>query len=527
MSERVRVLVIDDQLETLNLLGMRLAEDGFNVEKASSGEEGLRLAYTFHPDVIILDIIMPGMDGLQACEQLRVMTDAVILFVTVRSQTEDVVRGLRAGADDYIVKPYPYQELLARISACLRRRSESQSPPLRLAYGEARLSADPSRRLVFLNDGRSVQLTPTEFSLLEYLIRNRGRVLSADAILANVWGPGYTGEHQLVKQFIYRLRTKLEPDPSEPEYIITIRGSGYTLEEDTRPATHKHSTKDKMSAPVSAGVYPSEPRASPPATKPFLPQKMDLGELGRVRGRPWAGKLAMALVLAAFLSLGLFYVAGYALPGDALYPVKTGVEGARLLLNRDQIQEQRMLIQFAQTRLQEADLLLNERRHRELPDTLTAYEMLVDQAVGMLVHIKEQDHPQTDSVELTLEMNLKQQAQQLAALFTRAPQDYQPFFHQVLEDVEGHALQIDGVPSMTPSAALTPQVASPTNQEAIHSQNGETGTREADPSVLDSPSTMDPGGEHSPRELATPEKTETTANPPSPASTSVPNPHNQ
>jgi DNA-binding response OmpR family regulator len=482
------------------------------------------MAYSFHPDVIILDIIMPGMDGLQVCEQLRVMTDAVILFVTVRGHTEDVIRGLRAGADDYIIKPYPYRELMARMKACLRRRSEGRSSSLRLENKEAMLSADPSRRLVFLNDGRSVQLTPTEFSLLEYLIRNRGRVLSADAILANVWGPGYTGEHQLVKQFIYRLRTKLEPDPSDPEYILTIRGSGYTLEEDTRPSGGKLKDATKSSGSDPAGFHPSVSGSAPSARSPRSIQKIDLQELGRVRSRPWSGRFALAVLLAMIFSLGLSYVAGFALPGDALYPVKTGMEDVRLFLTRDHIQEQRMLVHFAQLRLQEADLLLTRRRHQELPRTLTAYETLVDQAAGILMHIKEQEDPQVDTLESMLGSSLTWQAQQLAELLVRAPQDYQPFFNQVLEDVEGHALLIHGASTPTPSVpALTPQASS--NPESIHNQEAASGTRAADPSVNGSPSGVDSNGEHQDRERMIREKTGTPFVLPPPASTTSSKPH--
>lgn len=231
-----RLLIIDDELKSLEILALRLRQDGFEVETAGSGQEGLRLAYQTQPDGVILDRIMPGVDGLEVCRRLRSMTDVVIVFITVKASPDDIVQGLQAGADDYVVKPYNYKELCARLEACLRRRGDAHKlPPVRLANGEALLLADPSRRLVFLNGERSVQLTPKEFELLEFLVRNRGRVMSAQAILVNVWGPGYEGEEALVKQFIYRLRSKLELDPSNPEYIVTIRGSGYALEEDTRP----------------------------------------------------------------------------------------------------------------------------------------------------------------------------------------------------------------------------------------------------------------------------------------------------
>ncbi|NIM92151.1 MAG: response regulator [Anaerolineales bacterium] len=234
-----RILVIDDEIKVLKILSTRLRMDGFDVFTASTDMAGMRLAYEMHPDVIVLDIIMPGVDGFEVCQRLRTLTDAIIILVSGRRYTEDIVHGLRVGADDYMVKPYNYKELVARMRAFLRRRANAPIPPFRLTHGEALLVADASRRLIFINDGRSVYLTPKEYDLLVYLVKNQGKVLSADALLANVWGPEYRGEHHLVKQFIYRLRNKIEQDPSNPEFIVTIRGSGYTFEEDTRPIPGK------------------------------------------------------------------------------------------------------------------------------------------------------------------------------------------------------------------------------------------------------------------------------------------------
>lgn len=249
MSVRPRILIVDDEYKSLELLAMRLREDGLEVLTATNGLEGMRMAYETHPDVIFLDIVMPGMNGLEVCRQLRAVSDAVIMLVSVKGTSEDIVRGLQMGADDYIVKPYNYQELIARMAACLRRRVVGQLPPVRLAQGEALLVTDPDRRLIFINDGRSVQLTPKEYELLEYLVRNQGRVLSIEAILANVWGGEYSGDKHLVKQFIYRLRGKLEADPSNPEYIVTVRGSGYAFEEATRPVQDRKLAPDAKSDP--------------------------------------------------------------------------------------------------------------------------------------------------------------------------------------------------------------------------------------------------------------------------------------
>lgn len=229
MPGEMRVLVIDDDVTLGNLLCMLLEKDGFGALCATSGLEGLRQAQQERPDAIILDVMMPGMHGYEVCRRLRKITDAAIVFVSVKGTTEDIVRGLHLGADDYVVKPYTYEELSSRLLACLRRRKAGSLPPVYKASREMMLVTDPDRRLVFINN-HETQLTPTEFQVLKYLLKNQGKVLSTDAILANAWGPEYIGERELVKQFIYRLRAKLEPDPKDPKYIQTVRGAGYVFE---------------------------------------------------------------------------------------------------------------------------------------------------------------------------------------------------------------------------------------------------------------------------------------------------------
>ena len=229
MIHKARVLVIDDDIMLSNMLALLLETDGFEVASAYTGQEGLNLAEQLEPDAIVLDIKMPGMDGFEVCRRLREKTNAVILFASVRDKPEDIVRGLQLGGDDYVVKPYSYQELSSRLIACLRRQRAGMPPTVLEASGEIMLVADPDRRLVFIND-QEVQLTPTEFEVLKYLMKNQGKVLSQEAILANAWGPEYIGDSSLVKQFVYRLRNKLESEPSEPHYILTVRGAGYVFE---------------------------------------------------------------------------------------------------------------------------------------------------------------------------------------------------------------------------------------------------------------------------------------------------------
>jgi len=230
-ARKVHVLVIDDDVTLANLLCMLLEKDGFEASVANSGPEGLRFAQQEAPDAIILDIMMPGMSGYEVCRRLRKMTDAVIVFVSVKGSTEDIILGLQMGGDDYVAKPYTYAELANRLYACLRRRGTGKMPTVLKAAKDLMLVTDPDRRLVFVDD-REAQLTPTEFQVLMYLMKHPGKVLSADAILANAWGPEYVGAHELVKQFIYRLRSKLEADPSKPSHILTVRGSGYVFEAD-------------------------------------------------------------------------------------------------------------------------------------------------------------------------------------------------------------------------------------------------------------------------------------------------------
>jgi DNA-binding response OmpR family regulator len=227
-TARPRVLVVEDDLPTLNLLDLWLQKDGYEVEKATSGPVALRVAYDAHPEAIVLDVMMPGMDGLEVCRRIRHMTEAPILILSARGKSTDIIAGLEAGADDYIVKPFVYAELRARLEARLRRRPpapEAESNDGRRALW----LTDPPRHLVFVNQC-AVQLTPKEFDVLQYMARYLGKVVAPDAILANVWGPEFVGERHLLKQYIYRLRAKVEPNSRRPKYLLTVRGSGYVLE---------------------------------------------------------------------------------------------------------------------------------------------------------------------------------------------------------------------------------------------------------------------------------------------------------
>ena len=440
MQGRTRVLIIDDEYKTLEILGMRLSQDGFEVTTATTGEAGLKLAYETHPDAILLDIIMPGMDGFNACRRLREVTDAVIMLVSVKGDSDDVIRGLHSGADDYIVKPYNYLELLARLYACLRRRSDSKLPPLRLQRGEAVLITDPSRRLVFINDGRSVKLTPKEFELLRYLVENRGRVLSADAILSNVWGPEYQGERDLVKQFIYRLRNKLEVEPSKPEYIVTVRGSGYAFEEDTRPRGRVSSPHLQTEAPpLPQAVKPlivQENQEPPSWAAQSLPRELSSRDphsverethgRSRKKMRAWVRRAAAAIFLTVLGTLGTTFASGYALPGDALYPVKSLVEDVQHTLAQDEVSLAHLHIQLAETRLEEAASFMNQGRYGDISMAMNEYEQEMQVATWELVRFAGGEERYSKAVALVLEMRVENQVNMLNELISNAPNEARP-----------------------------------------------------------------------------------------------------
>lgn len=225
-SRRFRVLAIDDQPDALKLLQVLLTSHGFDVVTATDALSGLRTAYQTHPDVILLDVMMPNVDGFELCARLREVTSVPIIFVTARGTIEDVVHGFSLGADDYLVKPFEGSELVSRIGACLRRAGQSVAEGEDVLLPSASIMLDCGRHELVIGD-RITYLTPKEFEVLRLLIRHRGKVLSADAILAQVWGNDWMGEPDLVKQYIYQLRQKIEPDPRSPRYLRTVQGGGY------------------------------------------------------------------------------------------------------------------------------------------------------------------------------------------------------------------------------------------------------------------------------------------------------------
>lgn len=223
MDKPARILVVDDEPAIQELLRHNLTREGYEVEVAADGHAALAAAG--RADLIILDLMLPGLDGLTVCREIRRRSDVPILMLTARAEDTDKIVGLEVGADDYVTKPFNVRELVARVRAILRRARRDEGPPTqRLQVGDIALDLEARQAYV---GAREVNLSPTEFRLLEVLMENRGRVLSRDQLLDRVWGADYAGDPRVVDVYIRYLREKLEPDPSHPTYIETVRGAGY------------------------------------------------------------------------------------------------------------------------------------------------------------------------------------------------------------------------------------------------------------------------------------------------------------
>ena len=220
-----KILLIDDDPTLLNLLSLYLRESDFEVFEASNGPLGLRLAFNEKPDLVLLDVMLPGMDGWEVCARLRELTDLPIIMVTAKTTEQDKLRGFRLGVDDYITKPFSFAELVARMQAVLGRLRSEHKENGYLAHGEIILDMDKFQATL---SGRILDLTPKEFRLLEALVRRKGKVASEEDLLREVWGE-YSNDPAIVRRYILMLRKKLEPDPSNPVWIRTARGFGYRL----------------------------------------------------------------------------------------------------------------------------------------------------------------------------------------------------------------------------------------------------------------------------------------------------------
>ncbi len=231
MSQQA-VLVIEDEENLLKAIKYNLEQDGYKVQSAMDGEQGLEMARQTQPSMIILDIMLPKLDGIEVCRILRRESNVPILMLTAKSEEIDRVVGLELGADDYVTKPFSMRELMARTKAVLRRYSLSASNTAKESgkiLRAGKLEVNISKHVVTL-DGEPLELKPREFDLLALLVENAGRALTRDRILENIWGQDYYGDTRTVDVHIRWLREKIEGDPGSPKQIITIRGVGYRFD---------------------------------------------------------------------------------------------------------------------------------------------------------------------------------------------------------------------------------------------------------------------------------------------------------
>ena len=437
MSDRTLVLVIDDEVESNEILAMHLEKDGFEVLTAISGTEGLRLAYDHQPEAVILDIRMPGMDGREVCARLRDITDAVIIFATVVTESEETVRALQLGADDYVTKPIEYKVLAARLEAHLRRRAGRDRILPAAGPTAAPWKIDEVRREVEI-DGRKVMLSPKEFDVFLLFVKHPDQVLSADEILTRVWGPEYLGDHDLVKQFVYRLRSKLEVDSSHPKIIVTVRGAGYSFEPDAAPTPLP---KLEVSAVRERGrVSDLRNRA-----KERLPElvasalsladtKTSIKKLSTRRLRAWfaelprvnAAWLVVPVAIAVLILGGLVAQASLAaIPGDGNYPFKLLIERAQLMTTLNEQRALGLRLEFLQRRVAEITSLAETGRTEQIPTAVRRFEGEVDKAIRIIPR---------DRLSITFsEVEFEGQIEELTALREQSGAELGPAYSNAIE----------------------------------------------------------------------------------------------
>jgi DNA-binding response OmpR family regulator len=223
-----RILVVDDEPRYVRLMEANLISEGYDVTKAYDGQSAVEMVADTQPDLVLLDVMMPGLDGFGACERIREFSSTPIIMVTAKGEEQDRVRGLDVGADDYIVKPFSATEVLARVRAVLRRAQVTGSSHEQSIFTHGNLRIDLARAEVY-KDEDMVFLSATEYRLLLQFVHNQGNILTSEDLLVNVWGPEYREDKEILWVSISRLRQKLEDDPRNPQHIVTRSGMGYTM----------------------------------------------------------------------------------------------------------------------------------------------------------------------------------------------------------------------------------------------------------------------------------------------------------
>jgi DNA-binding response OmpR family regulator len=225
-----KILIVDDESAILQTLRFNLERNGYAVATAGDGRSAIALAASERPDLIIMDIMLPILDGIEACKEIRRASGVPIIMLTARDQEIDKVLALELGADDYVTKPFSLHEFLARVKARLRRQNGNVESAHAEAITVGQIVIDPSRQSLTVR-GKPVSLAPKEFGLLQVLMENRGRVVTRQTLLDKVWGYDFEGEHQTISVHVRWLREKIEIDPNNPEHIITVRSRGYMFKE--------------------------------------------------------------------------------------------------------------------------------------------------------------------------------------------------------------------------------------------------------------------------------------------------------
>lgn len=259
-ERKYRILIVDDEPRIVRFVRLNLEQDGFETLAAYNGKEALDKVREHLPDLVLLDVMLPDMDGFEVLRLIREISDVPVIMLTARSEEDDIVQGLKLGADDYITKPFSPRVLSSRIQAVLRRYQSTM--PDEVIEVDDRLKIDLGRREVWV-EGKLVKLRPTEFRLLYHLVKNAGWVLTYEQILHKVWGLEYENEHHYVRLYINYLRQKLEKDPSNPKYILTERGVGYRFVDYRRLRQQREQEKHAQQPPAS-----SQPEETPSEEKP-------------------------------------------------------------------------------------------------------------------------------------------------------------------------------------------------------------------------------------------------------------------
>lgn len=241
---KYKILVVDDEKRMVRFIQLNLEQDGFQVVTAYNGNEALDQVRTQLPDLVLLDIMMPDIDGFEVLKKIREVNDVPVIMLTAKGEEDDRVKGLELGADDYITKPFSPRELVSRIKAVLRRTKTFQEDQVDVVEVDDRLKVDFSRREVWV-EGEKVDLRPTEYRLLYHLVKNAGWVNTHEQLLTKVWGFEYRDEPHYVRLYVNYLRKKLEEDPSNPEYILTERGVGYRFVDFRRENEEEDSGDEK------------------------------------------------------------------------------------------------------------------------------------------------------------------------------------------------------------------------------------------------------------------------------------------